>query len=263
MTLAEDSDDEDSDDDSRNEDLDKDNFPINGSDSVDHIGSSDSDDENDPSIFHTAACDLEPEEVVLEEPWTNLLPIAEEDELTELPCSFPDFLAFTELGYEAAVQVNLGLLESHVCEEFQKNSDIMHLLKTKGVKVFVPQNWKGVRVKPLHIDFIEDMPSLMKPRARPVNPTLFEHAHKEFLRLLTYMYVRCDGPIACPLVIAPKATEPFILFCGDYTPINKFIPHWHTAMKNSQQTIADELVHHDAFGDADMSNAYHQLPIDI
>jgi hypothetical protein len=33
-------------------------------------------------------------------------------------------------------------------------------------------------------------------------------------------------------------------------------------MKNPQQTIADELVHHDAFGDADMSNAYHQLPID-
>ena len=102
----------------------------------------------------------------------------------------------------------------------------------------------------------------MKPRARPVNPKLFDHAHKEFLCLLTYIYVRCDGPIACPLVIAPKATAPFIRFSGDYTPINKFIPHWHTPMKNPQQTIVDELVHHDAFGDADMFNAYHQLPID-
>ncbi len=246
--------------DSDDNDSDNDNFPIYDSDSVDYVGS-DSDDENDPSMFHTAASNLEPVEEVLE-PWSSLLPIAEEDELTELPCSFLDFLAFTELGYEAAVQVYLGLLESHVCEEFQKNSNIMHLLKTKGVKVFVPQNWKGVRFKPLHIDFIEGMPSLMKPRARPVNPKLFDHAHKEFLRLLTYMYVRCDGPIACPLVIAPKATAPFIRFCGDYTLINKFIPHWHTPMKNPQQTFADELVHHDAFGDADMSNAYHQLPID-
>ena len=120
-----------------------------------------------------------------------------------------------------------------------------------------------MRVQPLHIDFIEGMPTLMKPRARPVNPKLFEHAHKEFLRLLTYMYVRCDGPVACPLVIAPKAIiAPFIRFCGGYTPINKFIPHWHTPVKNLQQTIADELVHHDAYSDADMSNAYHQLPID-
>ena len=202
-----------------------------------------------------------PVEEVLE-PWTNLLPLAEEDEMTELPCSFPDFLAHTEIGYDAAVQTYLGLLDSHVNKDFQRATNIMHLLKTKGVRVFVPQNWEGVRVKPLHIDFIEGMPSLMKPKARPVNPKLFEHAHKEFLRLLTYMYVRCDGPVACPLVIAPKATAPFIRFCGDYTPINKFIPHWHTPMKNPQQTIADELVHHDAFGDADMSNAYHQLPID-
>ena len=87
------SDDDDSEDGSRDEDSDNDCFPINDTDSVDYVGSSDSGDENDPSIFHSAACDLEPEEEVLE-PWTNLLPIAEEDELTELPCSFPDFLAF-------------------------------------------------------------------------------------------------------------------------------------------------------------------------
>ena len=140
--LIYDSDDDDSEDGSRDEDSDNDCFPINDTDSVDYVGSSDSGDENDPSIFHSAACDLEPEEEVLE-PWTNLLPIAEEDELTELPCSFPDFLAFTELGYEAAVQVYLGLLESHVCEEFQKNSDIMHLLKTKGVKALCPRIGKG------------------------------------------------------------------------------------------------------------------------
>ena len=152
-----------------------------------------------------------------------MIPVAKEDEETELPCSFPDFLAFTEIGYEASVQVYYDSLDSHY---FQKTTDIMQLLRTKGIMVFVPQNWEGLRIKPLHIDFIERMPSLMKPRARPVNPQLFVHAHKEFLRLLTYMYVRCDGPVACPLVIiAPKGTAPFIRFCGDYTPINKYIPH--------------------------------------
>ncbi len=142
----------------------------------------------------------------LVEPWTSYVPNAPEDEETPLPCSFPEFLAFTEVGYETALQTYLDLLDSNVFPEFQKATDIMGLLRTKGVKVFVPQNWKGVRVQPLHIDFIEGMPILMKPRARPVNPKLFEHAHKELLRLLTYMFVRCDGLVACPLVIAPKAT---------------------------------------------------------
>ena len=123
------------------------------------------------------------------------------------------------------MQTYLDLLDLYVYPDFQKATDVMGLLRTKGIKVFVPQNWEGVRVQQLHIDFIEGMPILMKPRVRPVNPKLFEHAHKEFLCLLTYMYVRCDGPVACPLVIAPKATAPFIRFCGDYTPINKFIPH--------------------------------------
>jgi len=53
---------------------------------------------------------LDPVEEIVVEPWTQLLPNAEEDELTELPCSFPDFLAFTELGYDAAVKKYLDLI---------------------------------------------------------------------------------------------------------------------------------------------------------
>ena len=67
------------------------------------------------------------------------------------------------------------------------------------------------------------MTAIMKPNARPIYPKLFEHFKKEFDRLLSSMYVRCDGPVASPLVIAPKATAPFIRFCGDYQAVNKFI----------------------------------------
>jgi len=250
--------------DSEDDETDKDVAAMSNWDHQDLDPESDSDSDQAGGAGAVSSQDLSQSDVLEEslvEPWTSYVPNAPEDEETPLPCSFPEFLAFTEVGYETALQTYLDLLGSHVFPEFQKATDIMGLLRTKGVKVFVPQNWEGVRVQPLHIVFIEGMPTLMKPRARPVNPKLFEHAHKEFLRLLTYMYVHCDGPVACPLVIAPKATAPFIRFCGDYTPINKFIPHWHTPMKNPQQTIADELVHHDAYGDADMSNAYHQLPM--
>ena len=34
-----------------------------------------------------------------------------------------------------------------------------------------------------------------------------------------YLYVKTHSPIACPLVVAPKATAPFIRLCGDYRPI--------------------------------------------
>lgn len=112
-----------------------------------------------------------------------------------IPCSFPDFLAFTESGYDSAVQTYLGLLDSScIYVELQKTTNIMTLLRSKGVKAFMPQNVEGVHVKPLHnMDFVEGMSSFMKPRAQ------CEHAHKEFLRLSTYMYVRCDCPVACPL----------------------------------------------------------------
>ena len=119
----------------------------------------------------------------------------------------------------------------------------------------MPQNWEGVRVKPLHIDFMEGMSSLMKPRARPVNPKLFEHAHKEFLRLLTYMYVRYDGPVACTMVIAPKAIAPFIysLLWGLYT-----YQQVHTASTYpDEKSTADSSgracpSYHDSYGDADI-----------
>jgi hypothetical protein len=62
------------------------------------------------------------------------------------------------------------------------------LLRTKGVQVFVPQNWEGIKGVP-DIDLVwkEGMPENIRPRARPVNPKLYEHAHKEFERLCKYL----------------------------------------------------------------------------
>ena len=121
-----------------------------------------------------------------------------------------------------------------------KQTKIMKLLRTAGTKVFVPQNWEDIKVPPLHnINFIEDMPATMKPKARSINPKLYEHAKKKFNRLLSYMYVRCcDGPVASPLVIAPKAIAPYIRFCGNYQAVNKFIPHWHTPIPHPQRTTS-------------------------
>ena len=39
----------------------------------------------------------------------------------------------------------------------------------------------------------------------------------------TYFYAPSTSTIACPLVVAPEATAPFIRLCGNYRPMNPYI----------------------------------------
>ena len=84
--------------------------------------------------------------------------------------------------------------------------------------------WDGIYgIDPVEFNWHEEMPTFVKPIARPINPKLFENAKVEFDRLCKYFYKESDSPVASCLVIAPKATKPFIRFCGDYsTMMNKY-----------------------------------------
>ena len=71
-----------------------------------------------------------------------------------------------------------------------------------AMDVFVPSVWKGIEGIPdLELDFKDTLPESMRPRARPVNPRLYENAHKEFTRLCTYFYTPANSTLASPLVI--------------------------------------------------------------
>ena len=102
------------------------------------------------------------------------------------------------------------------------------------------------------------MPEVMKPRARPVNPKLYEHAKKEFLRLMEYMYEKSSSDISSCLVIAPKATAPFIRFCGDYVGINRFIVIGHYPIPHVQRQL-EKIMKFCIFLDFDLANAFHQI----
>jgi hypothetical protein len=99
--------------------------------------------------------------------------------------------------------------------------------------VFVPKQWQGIQGIPtLELQFKPDMPAVNKFHARRLNPKIFELTRKEIERMCTYMYEDSNRPIAVPLVVAPKATAPFIRVCRDYVWTNKwivsecyFIPH--------------------------------------
>ena len=77
--------------------------------------------------------------------------------------------------------------------------------------VFVPREWTGIKGFPkLELKFKPNFPESHRIRSRPINRKLYEHARKEFDRLMKYMYKESVSPWASPLVIAPKATAPFI-----------------------------------------------------
>ncbi len=157
---------------------------------------------------------------------------AEEEIATPMPCAFEHYLHFTSITREQAIDDYKSLFTLHVAQEFIAKTDVLKLLTTKGHKVFIPQNWEGIKgVDPIDLTFKGEIPK-MKPAARPVNPRLFENAKKEFDRLVTYLYVPSNSDVASPLVIAPKATKPFIRFCGDYTKINKYIMTGHYPIPN-------------------------------
>ena len=195
------------------------------------------------------------------DPWsTDFLSIAPEEENTPVPCNFSFALHFMEMTHEQAVQEYHALFDSHVHPDFAASTKVLQLLRTKGEKVFVPSNWTGIRIEPIELQWKPGMPDSIKPKARPINPTIFESAKKEFNRLRGYFYEPSDSPVACCLVIAPKATAPFIRICGDYSPINKYIHIPHETIPQVQHELT-KMLRYRVFLDVDWVNSFHQFPL--
>ena len=62
----------------------------------------------------------------------------------DLPSSFSWQLHYMEMPYEDALEEYYALFEGHINPEFSAQTDVLQLLRTKGVKVFVPNNWEGI-----------------------------------------------------------------------------------------------------------------------
>ena len=142
---------------------------------------------------------------------------------TPEPCSFTDAFHFMEMSVEEAKQEYFSQIEEHVSPEFCAATKVVELLKTKGVLAFMPSNWEGIKdIKPLELKVIVQPPSRMKPPTRSISLRILPDAKNEFDRLVQYFYAPSNSPHASLLVVAPKATKPFICFCGDYVAINKW-----------------------------------------
>jgi len=197
--------------------------------------------------------------------WTQLSETAPEDEATPLPSDFAERLNFMEVSPEQARSEYLEKFESRLGKPLDAHPEIRaricETMRTKGAQAFVPQSWEGITDVVFKINWREDLPRHLKPKARPVNQKLFEHVQAEFKRLASYMYIPHDGPHASPLVVAPKATPPFIRLCGDYREVNKYIDGSHYPIPDIKKMLA-RLQGKRYYIDLDLTNAFHQVRLD-
>lgn len=211
-----------------------------------------------PTTMHT----LEPGDIV--EPWTEEPdPESEEISATPDPLSFSeDILHFMEVSPDEARREYTAELPTHIAPDMLDSCPrIMDLLcSEEAMDVFAPLEWNGLLVEPATFTVRGALPKRMTPKARPIRPTLYDNALKEFNRLRKYFYTESDSPIASPLVIAPKATAPFIRFCGDYREVNEYIDIPQQPIPIVKHEIM-KAAKYKVFIDLDMANSFHQIPL--
>ena len=195
-----------------------------------------------------------------EYPWKTEIDLeAPEDDLIPEASSFgPSVLNFLEQSLEDEKNKYKKFIETNVDPEFLRATNVRELL-LRYEDNFVKSEWKGLNIEPLEFEF-EDLPDRLKPYMRTIPVKLLPDTKKEYERLLTYFYQLCDSPHASPLVVAPKATAPFIRLCANLQRVNQYIRYGHQYIPHVQHTI-QELRGYKYFLDIDARNGYHQIPL--
>jgi hypothetical protein len=82
---------------------------------------------------------------------------------------------------------------------------------------------------------------------------------KEVQRLIAIGFFKeSRSPIACCMVVAPKATAPFFRICVDYRPVNLHVKIGHYPIPFVQHSL-EKIAKFRVFLDLDWVNAFHQV----
>ncbi len=179
---------------------------------------------------------------------------------TPIPGHGLEYLASLESTFEDRKQAYFDLFDTHIDKDFAAQTDVINLMKTLGTEVFVASNWEGIKGDPVEYTFRDDMPKTHLPKARPVPQRFADILSKELARLRDYLFVPSESPVVCPIVVADKATHPFIRVCGDFTWLNQWIVMPHVPIPPILPTLA-KISNYKYFIDADLANAFHQLKL--
>ena len=189
--------------------------------------------------------------------WTA--PLCEEEKMIPEPASFQNIF-FLEASYEDSLKQFLEDLPSRIDPEFNRTTEVFQYLSREAVDVFVPRSWDGIAGVEVELDFDPAMPSRIRPAPRKIPAAVADAAKKEFDRMCGYMYRPSTSPISSPLVVAPKATAPYVRLCGDYRVINRFVLMFNYPIPDPK-TELHRVAMFSVYIDLDMKNAFHGIKL--
>jgi hypothetical protein len=184
-----------------------------------------------------------------------------EEQEIHIPCGFINALYALSATTDDQMADYCTLVDTHITAEFAAAVPIRQFMLDEGIKVFtnMHMNWDGIQgIELFELDWKEDTPAVLKPACRPIKKAIYEVAEKEFNRLRGYLLFPSDSPVCSNIVVASKATPPYVRLCGDYVKINEYIRKWHYPIPLIRSEL-DRIQDYDIYADIDFKNAFHQV----
>jgi hypothetical protein len=199
-------------------------------------------------------------------PWSYSIEESPEELDSPIPCSNSGLFNYLSTTHEEALQKYLLDCEKNTNPEVWPL--VEDILKSDLAKnQFCPKDWTGmINIDPIDLKFIPEWEIVKAKGIGPkgskafVNEKMKDSYHKEFQRMKNYMYEKSNSSTASRILVADKATPPFVRICGDYRTVNKYVMLPQVTIPNIRNEIY-RARKYKYFINLDLANGFHNLPI--
>ena len=131
------------------------------------------------------------------------------------------------------------------------------MFSDETLEIFLPTSWTGIKLPPIELEWSPDTPTSYRDYEVKIPHYLKEAYDKEMERLCRHFLRPSISRTVSALVVAKKATTPFIRLCGNYVYMNKFILSenvWHP----DPRLELERLTGYNFYDNLDLFTSYHQ-----
>ena len=199
-------------------------------------------------------------------PWTYNVGESPEELDSYIPCDNTGLFNYLSTTHEEALDKYFADCKKNTAPEaWSYVKDILHSQLAQDQ--FCPHEWTGMKdVEPIDLQFVPEFEQVKLKGLGPkgtkafVNEKMKEHYYKEFRRMRDYMYVPSNSSTASRIIVADKATPPWVRICGDYRIINKYVKLPQVVIPNIRNEIY-RARKYKYYINLDLANGFHNLPI--
>ena len=198
-------------------------------------------------------------------PWSHLIGEAPEELDSYIPCCNTGLFNYLSTTYDEALAKYFADCKKNTSPEaWHFVEDILY--SELAINRFCPREWTGmIGVDPIQLRFSPEWEAIktagLGPKGKAFVNEKMRHAYEtEFERMLGYMYIKSSSSTASRIIVADKATPPYIRICGDYRIINKYILLPQIVIPNIRHEINKAQGYY-YFIDLDLKNGFHNLTI--